>query len=553
MSSIFELEWRHVYIWLGISALLSILFFADVFPGFRARLLDNFLPKVAPSGQIILVKIDDTSLNKIGQWPWPRQVFAELLERLESPAVVGIDVGFREASRAGSEDDAEFARALDESSFPVVLPTESNSDSESEGPLPLFAIHATEGFSDLFAEEDGVIRRAEVWKNNEPSFAYVVTAFAQRLETIPLSRNTNIARIAYHGQNGSYSSVPFIDVISGAVSADNFTNKIVLVGVTASDLQNFHRTPFGFVSGLEIQANIVDSLLTGRQWEESSEATVAAIILLSFLTTTAIVHARRVLILVLILAAVVGAYISIAAFGMAHFFALDLFYPLLAVAATALVGTVSQYLSTLERERALRETLTYLDSMVESMRDGIILVDSSLQVRLANKSARAIFGTNDLGLILNKCADALKKNIDLPDALRKSALSRATARLDEIIIAEQYFAVGIAPVQSPRDSQLPLGAIILLHDITHQKEIERIRHDFISMMVHDLRAPLGAIRDLSGELLSPDLMAEDRRSLYLNMMKDNSSKMLGLINDLLDIAKIEAGKFEVALTPVSVR
>ena len=379
-----------------------------------------------------------------------------------------------------------------------------------------------------------------------------MSAYAQKLETIPLSRDSNITRIAYRGQNGSYKSVPFVDVYSGATPIEGFRNKVILVGVTASDLQNFNRTPYGFMSGIEIQANIVDSLLAGRQFRESRAATVAAIVLLSFITTTAIVHARRLLALIIILAVIVIAYVSIVAFSMSNFFTLDLFYPLLSVVATGILGTLSQYISTLERERALRESLNYLDSMVESMSDGIIMVDSSLVVRLANKSSRSIFGTDDDSLILARCASALEKNLDLKSALQKSIFSRETAHAEDVVIADRFYVVGVAPVQSP-GGQLPLGAIVLLHDITHQKEIERIRQDFISMMVHDLRAPLGAIRDLSGELLSPELKAEDRRSLYLNMMKDNSSKMLGLINDLLDIAKIEAGKFEVALTPVSVR
>src|SRR3989338_11137288 len=98
MQTIFELEWRHVYVCLGVSLLLSLLFIADFFPGFRARILDNFLPDVAPSERIILVKIDDASLNKIGQWPWPREIFAAFLGRLDSPHVFGIYFRFLDPS-----------------------------------------------------------------------------------------------------------------------------------------------------------------------------------------------------------------------------------------------------------------------------------------------------------------------------------------------------------------------------------------------------------------------------------------------------------------------
>jgi len=537
MKSIFELEWRHVYIWLGISLILSALFLADLFPSVRARLSDMLLPTIRPSGHIILVKIDDASLNKIGQWPWPRAVFAQFLKQLDGAAAVGIDVGFREPSHAGSVDDAAFVAALAEAPFPIILPSVADPD-ERGGPLPLFAIHTIEGFSDLLADSDGVVRRSMVWEVDEPSFAYAVTASAQRLEIVPLAGEEKTARIAYRGQNGSFPSMPFVDVLSGTTSQEDFAGKIILVGVTASDLQNFRPTPFGFMSGIEIQANIADSLLSGRHFRESFEATVASIVLITFLTTIVVVHVRRLFAMVLLLAVIAGAYISLSAFSIANFFALDILYPVLGVALVALVGSASQYLSALERERAIRESFTYLDSMIESMRDGIIMVDSSLNVRLANKAAQSIFRTSDKTLILRQCANALTKHIDLLTHLEESVRSRETAHVDDVLFEDRFYSVLVAPVQSSSDTRLPLGSIVLFHDTTHQKEVERIRQDFISMMVHDLRAPLDAIRKLSDALLGKDGGQENRRVPYLNMVRDNSMRMLELVNDLLDLAKI---------------
>lgn len=101
---------------------------------------------------------------------------------------------------------------------------------------------------------------------------------------------------------------------------------------------------------------------------------------------------------------------------------------------------------------------------------------------------------------------------------------------------------------------LVLEAFILAHELRikwekTQKELERVKEEFTAMMVHELRAPLTVVNGTTAMLLShPEIAAQEMGLKLLNSMKSSAHAMLSLVNDLLDVAKIEAGKFQILST-----
>lgn len=97
-----------------------------------------------------------------------------------------------------------------------------------------------------------------------------------------------------------------------------------------------------------------------------------------------------------------------------------------------------------------------------------------------------------------------------------------------------------------RKGQKSIGVVVLFHDATDAKALEKLRQDFTSMMVHELRAPLTSIKS-TAELLKSDLakMKQEEISKYLSTVDATAFSMLEVVNDLLDVAKMEAGKFDV--------
>ncbi|MCA9397386.1 hypothetical protein KC573_01040, partial [candidate division WWE3 bacterium] len=190
-----------------------------------------------------------------------------------------------------------------------------------------------------------------------------------------------------------------------------------------------------------------------------------------------------------------------------------------------------------------------LNSMVQSMTEGIIMTDTEYRIVVINPiitNALQIDATNDLTLfdIMNK----LENILPLQEKLAESIKLEKTVIVPEVLINDTYFKVVFAPVRSNlgKNHTEILGGVVIFHDITHDKELERMRDDFTAMMVHELRSPLGNIRRLS-EYLQTDTTEDDTETAekYLELINRNASTMLGLVNDLLDVAKMESGNFVV--------
>lgn len=310
-----------------------------------ARFQDKlFVPRGA-SPEIILVTIDNESIQELGVWPFPRSLHAELIDDIAAgdPRVIGYDVTFSEASTQ-SEDQA-LADAIAHHNN-IVLASEAVLEIRDGAipravstlqPLPtLVADQTLVGPTTLVPDTDGVIRQvptAFIVRNNEmsQSFAALVTEAAG----YRLTEDTDgLLRVAYVGGPGTYESVSFADVLSGEVEPDVFANKIVLVGATAPDLHDEYLTPFGAgqaMSGVEIQANVVQSLLEGRDVRLLTEIQVAVLFAIIFTLGVALGLFLRLRYLAVAAIAVFIGYLLVAVALAATDLLLPVLHPLLLI------------------------------------------------------------------------------------------------------------------------------------------------------------------------------------------------------------------------------
>lgn len=239
----------------------AILFTAAVFglqkvgmyDGFDQRLADRLLEPRAAASDIVIVAIDDASINKEGVWPWPRALHAQMVQLLTQAGAkaIGYDVTFSEASTPVDDDALRDALVVSGrvvlASEPALQPTEGLRQA------------APSGDASLLPSPDGVVRLAPT----NDTFARRVLEAAGGSSSI-----SGVYRIPFVGPAGSFKTVSFADVLDGTVPASAFANKIVLVGSTAADLHDAALTPMGngsLTPGVEIQANIVQGLREGRE------------------------------------------------------------------------------------------------------------------------------------------------------------------------------------------------------------------------------------------------------------------------------------------------
>lgn len=263
----------------GLSILVITSFSFGLFSGLENFLEDLLFSKKPVSGNIIIVAIDNESIQKIGQWPWPRRVFKKALENLKEkpPAAVGIDVIFSEISRYGKDDDDALSVGLNKLNYPVVFPAEAiplileSNGSVRAGsilkPLDYFLNNknVSLGHVNLILDADGVVRKFPLRVGDLNAFAYEVIKKSGKI--IPEDQflaEKNINRIVYSAPTGSIRRVSFWRLLED--KGFDLKDKIVLIGATASDLHDEKPTPFSKgnqMSGVEIQANLVNMFISG--------------------------------------------------------------------------------------------------------------------------------------------------------------------------------------------------------------------------------------------------------------------------------------------------
>ncbi len=192
-------------------------------------------------------------------------------------------------------------------------------------------------------------------------------------------------------------------------------------------------------------------------------------------------------------------------------------------------------------------------AMLESMVEGVIMTDREYRVVAANPAAKEIisYKKNTPPTVFD-FIEGLKSVLDVQGKLEEAIKLDKTIVVKEVQAAGKYYQVIISPVKASTTSikgQI-LGGAIIFHDISPEKEAEKMRNDFTSMMVHELRSPLGNIKKI-GELLKSSKILENKQeaSEYASMLYLSSSSMLDLVNDLLDVAKLEAGKLDMDRKP----
>jgi len=199
-------------------------------------------------------------------------------------------------------------------------------------------------------------------------------------------------------------------------------------------------------------------------------------------------------------------------------------------------------------EMILNQEKGKLNSMVESMADGVFMVDTRNRLLVINPAARNVLGISKSSPSIFDVLDSLASKIDLRTKIEESLRTDKLIVQDKLMLNNKTLRVLISPVKDA--SNQALGAVVLFHDITQEQAIEKMREDFTSMMVHELRSPLTGIRSIANLLREEKIKNEQKKyQEFIDLIVTNSASMLDLVNDLLDVAKLEAGKFQVLKKP----
>lgn len=195
-----------------------------------------------------------------------------------------------------------------------------------------------------------------------------------------------------------------------------------------------------------------------------------------------------------------------------------------------------------------------IQGIVESSPDGLVMLEPNDHVAFINPTAARYLGLCPNGI---PCAPFDLSHLPAPAAQRLEeclARSRSGEGKQEYEISEpQRRVLQVREVQLRAECGHSYGRLLHLHDITHERVIDEMKTDFISLVSHELRTPLTSILGFSSYMLSGKLGAvTDTQHTALDSIHRQAKRLSAIISDFLDISRIESGKIEMNKEPVPV-
>jgi len=211
-------------------------------------------------------------------------------------------------------------------------------------------------------------------------------------------------------------------------------------------------------------------------------------------------------------------------------------------ALDVLSDSLNQTAARLDRTiRTLTEERNLSSAILDSMVEGVLVVNAAERVVFANHSFVEILGMGvppQSGSGLVECV----RQTELIAAVRKVLVGEPRVQSEIVTgtLRQRFFAATIASVRTTGTD----GAVLVLHDITDLRKLERVRRDFVANVSHEFRTPLTAIQGFAETLLAGAIDDPQNRGRFLEIIVEHSRRLAQLTEDLLMLSKMDADRLE---------
>jgi len=224
-----------------------------------------------------------------------------------------------------------------------------------------------------------------------------------------------------------------------------------------------------------------------------------------------------------------------------------------------LIRDQSEHLGSMLREQQIEASRSR--AILEAVADGVLVTDAQGRINLFNASSERILEMKS-GQVIGKALDQFvglfgKTTVDWIDTIRNWSQDPLTYKNENShservdLDNGRIVAVNLAPVFWRQEF---LGTVSIFRDITHEVQVDRLKSEFVANVSHELRTPMTSIKGYveimlmgaSGEL-------NPQQTHFLKIVKSNTERLSVLVNDLLDVSRIEAGRLTLNLQPLDMR
>jgi len=234
----------------------------------------------------------------------------------------------------------------------------------------------------------------------------------------------------------------------------------------------------------------------------------------------------------------------------------------LALVAGILIGLVLSGIKSKERRPVKTEqdvaapgpdfTPKLLETAINEMREGVLVIDSEMRVVASNRAARDLF-THVRDPIESRRLTEITRNPALYDAFLDAVngQERVGVRVETYGDGRKIFDLRVVPLRSS-EAEI-VGAVGVLFDITRLERLEVVRQEFLSNVSHELRTPLTSIMALAETLEAGAISDANNNRRFLSIIQKNATRMQRLIEDILELSAIEAGNVSVVPETIQLR
>jgi diguanylate cyclase (GGDEF)-like protein/PAS domain S-box-containing protein len=350
------------------------------------------------SGDVVLVTIDRESLDRLPDWPWPREYHATVIERLIEAEVAKIAVAIDFSAPSDRQNDRRLAAALARAGPDrVALPVFRQLGDEADGverviePFAPLRRHAALASADVWPDRDGLVRRFDLhqrvgeatlpsipgWLSDEPQSEALANLIDFSIEPSTIPR------------------ISFVDVLEGTFEPAQVAGKRLLIGATAVELGDEVSVPrHRLLPGSVLQALVAETLLQQRAMRTLAGWPVALLGALIALALGSLLSRLEWRLGAALVAATWTLVVCVAlALHLAGVASLHTSPILLSVLLAALAGQLERQISTILTQRqALRRKDALMGRLVDNVFDGIVTFDAQGKVLSWNRAAERMFG-----------------------------------------------------------------------------------------------------------------------------------------------------------------
>jgi two-component system phosphate regulon sensor histidine kinase PhoR len=215
----------------------------------------------------------------------------------------------------------------------------------------------------------------------------------------------------------------------------------------------------------------------------------------------------------------------------------------LGISLNRTAARLDRTIQTLTEERNLSSAI--LGSMVE----GVAVVNGSERLVFANPGFAEILGL-DVPPTSGSALVEVVRQTELLEAVRQvlGGEPRVQSEIVTGTLRQHFFAITVAAVRAGDTT----GAVVVLHDITELRKLERVRRDFVANVSHEFRTPLTAIQGFAETLLAGAIDDPQNRTRFLEIILEHSRRLARLTEDLLVLSKMDAERLELEIRRLSV-